>query len=95
MACGLPVVTTDVGGNREVVATPDLGTVVPFGDAAALESAIDVALRRGWDRDRILAWARENSWDNRVETLVTELCALASGVQDIAAVTTNLGGQGR
>ena len=34
----LPVVTTAVGGNAEGVCRPELGTVVPFGDAAALES---------------------------------------------------------
>src|SRR3569833_2856738 len=35
MACGLPVVTTDVGGNREVVCNEKLGTLVPFGNAKA------------------------------------------------------------
>ena len=33
MACGLPIVTTDVGGNAEVVCRPELGTIVPFGDS--------------------------------------------------------------
>jgi N-acyl-D-aspartate/D-glutamate deacylase len=43
MACGLPVVTTDVGGNAEVVCRPELGRVVPFGDAPALAGAIAAA----------------------------------------------------
>ncbi|HIE54837.1 MAG TPA: glycosyltransferase family 4 protein, partial [Chromatiaceae bacterium] len=30
MACGLPVITTDVGGNREVVCRENLGRVIPF-----------------------------------------------------------------
>ncbi|MFA5242698.1 MAG: glycosyltransferase [Sulfuricella sp.] len=30
MACGLPVITTNVGGNAEVVCKPELGTIVPF-----------------------------------------------------------------
>ncbi len=47
MACGLPVVTTDVGGNAEVVCRPELGAVVPFGDAAALQQALDEALVQG------------------------------------------------
>ena len=32
MAWALPVITTEVGGNKEVVNDPSLGTVVPFGD---------------------------------------------------------------
>ena len=71
MACGLPVVTTDVGGNREVVASDELGMVVPFGDAEALGSALERALERKWDRDRILGYARDNAWDTRVSLLTS------------------------
>lgn len=76
MACRLPVVTTDVGGNREVVCRDELGTVVPFGDAAALQTALSAALARDWDRDAILAYARDNEWDGRVAALVTAFRAL-------------------
>lgn len=78
MACGLPVVTTDVGGNAEVVRDASLGTIVPFADSHALERALDEALRRRWDREAIVAYARNNSWDGRVEILVRELRALAA-----------------
>jgi len=70
MACGLPVVTTDVGGNREVVSRNDLGIIVPFGDQAALADALDDALSRPWDRQAILAYARDNDWDERVTRLL-------------------------
>ena len=70
MACGLPVVTTDVGGNAEVVCRPELGTVVPFGDAAALEQALEAALARTWNREAVLDYARANQWDRRVESLL-------------------------
>ncbi len=70
MACGLPVVTTDVGGNREVVCHDDLGTVVPFGDAAALQQALERALEKTWDRAAIAAHAQANQWDRRVAQLL-------------------------
>jgi teichuronic acid biosynthesis glycosyltransferase TuaC len=70
MACGLPVVTTDVGGNAEVVCRPELGAIVPFGDAAALQHALDDALARDWDRTAILEYARANQWDRRVAQLL-------------------------
>jgi glycosyltransferase involved in cell wall biosynthesis len=45
MACGLPVVTTDVGGVREFVADGAGGTVVPPKNAAALAAALETYLR--------------------------------------------------
>ena len=69
MACGLPVITTDVGGNAEVVNAPYLGRVVPFGDAAALEAALAAALGTEWERERIVAYARENTWERRIAQL--------------------------
>jgi glycosyltransferase involved in cell wall biosynthesis len=88
MACGLPVVTTDVGGNAEVVCRPELGTVVPFGDAPALTHALDAALVYPWDRAAILRHARENQWDKRVAQLLVAfepLLASAGGVNTRSA----------
>ena len=70
MACGLPVVSTDVGGNAEVVCRPELGRIVPFGDAPALERALDDALGHPWNREAILAYAHDNQWDKRVAQLL-------------------------
>jgi glycosyltransferase involved in cell wall biosynthesis len=77
MACGLPVVTTDVGGNAEVVCSPALGVVIPFGDHVGLASSIRGALARTWDREAILAYARRNSWDDRAAALVEEFTAVS------------------
>lgn len=73
MACGLPVVTTDVGGNAEVVSDPSLGRLVAFDDSTALERAIDDALGHHWDRAQIRAHAEANHWDTRVDMLVAAL----------------------
>ena len=70
MACGLPVVSTDVGGNAEVVCRPELGIIVPFGDAQALEQALGDALSANWDRASIIDYARSNQWDKRVAQLL-------------------------
>lgn len=72
MACGLPVVTTDVGGNADVVCRPELGIVVPFGDSVALTGAMHAALSRAWDRDGIRLYAEANTWDKRVDVLEAE-----------------------
>jgi len=78
MACGLPVVTTDVGGNAEVVADERLGLIVPFGDPQRLAQAIAEALTRRWDRDGIVAYAESHSWERRIRTLIDEFVAIAS-----------------
>ena len=84
MACGLPVVTTAVGGNAEVVCRPELGTLVPFGDAARLRRATAEALRRTWDRDAIVAYARANSWDQRIAALAEEFANIAGAQPRVA-----------
>ena len=76
MACGLPVITTDVGGNREVVCCDELGTVVPFDNAQKLESALARALDREWSTEAIVSYAANNSWDSRVEVLVDTFVTL-------------------
>lgn len=44
VCCGTPVVGFSVGGLREVIAAPELGTLVPAGDTAALAGAIEGAV---------------------------------------------------
>jgi glycosyltransferase involved in cell wall biosynthesis len=78
MACGLPVVTTRVGGNAEVVSSDDLGFLVPFGDAAELESAIARALERSWDRTAIVAHAAGQKWSARIPQVLAEWDALVA-----------------
>lgn len=70
MACGLPVVTTDVGGNKEVVNSQELGIIVPFGRPKELEMGIDKAIETQWNKERILSYARQNNWEKRVSALV-------------------------
>jgi len=78
MACGLPVITTDVGGNKEVVNSPELGTVVAFGEPEALLSALLQALEKDWQSSVIINYAQQNSWDTRVSVLTDEFRRLIS-----------------
>ncbi len=81
MACGLPVVTTDVGGNKEVVSDESLGVVVPFGDSDALHRAIATSLQRTWDKEQIRHYAEQNTWDERVDRLINHFLRIANGVR--------------
>jgi glycosyltransferase involved in cell wall biosynthesis len=76
MACGLPVVTTDVGAVRDYVA-PEAGVVVPPGDAAALARAAADLLA---DRDRA---ARASAAARRAAVERFDLRAVASRVRAV------------
>ncbi len=69
MACGLPVITTNVGGNQEVVVNDELGTIVPFGEPHALKLALTNGLKKKWKKEYILNYAKENTWETRVSIL--------------------------
>jgi teichuronic acid biosynthesis glycosyltransferase TuaC len=72
MACGLPVVTTSVGGNAEVIRSAELGTLVELGNQAALTNALTVALEKSWNRKAIMDYAESNAWERRIPPLLEE-----------------------
>ena len=61
MACGVPVVATDVGGNRELVADGDCGALVASGDVAALADRVAAYHRDPRARRRAGLAARERA----------------------------------
>jgi len=63
LACGRPVVATAVGGTRELIDNPALGTLVPPGDAGALAHALRAALNDTWNEKVIAASVAERTWD--------------------------------
>lgn len=62
LACGCPIVATDVGGIPEIV-TPDRGLLVPARQSAALAKALAQVLGTPWDR-LALAASMQRSWDD-------------------------------
>ncbi|MCS7049472.1 MAG: glycosyltransferase, partial [Verrucomicrobiae bacterium] len=62
-ACGLPIVATDVGGNREIVQPPHAGRLVPPQDPRALATALDEILSDEALRKTLSANARQTAVD--------------------------------
>lgn len=62
LACGCPVVASDVGGNREVMNDWGLGWLVPLDNETAFFERICQALREPWDRRHIAEVAGRRSW---------------------------------
>ena len=63
MACGTPVVATDVGGVREIVSTPSVGEVVSDRSIDSMVAAVKRLLSRTSDRYLIRQYAEQFSWD--------------------------------
>lgn len=71
-SCGLPVVTTNVGGNREVVSSEDYGLLFDINNKKEMAAAILKALGQKWDKNKIISYARSNRWDNRISQLLEQ-----------------------
>lgn len=63
MACGTPVVATDVGGSRELVNDAAAGLLVARREPAALARAMLELIERGPDRSRVRAHAERFGWE--------------------------------
>ena len=63
LACGCPIVATDVGDLRHLV--PDYAGIVcgPASDEARLDASLCAGLARAWNRARIRAFAEGRTWE--------------------------------
>jgi glycosyltransferase involved in cell wall biosynthesis len=84
MACGTPVVATNVGGVSEVVTAPESGLVLKEASSTALASAVRSLLGNPPDRERTRAYARRFDWQPTTRALI-ELYRAAAGPTPLAA----------
>lgn len=77
MACGTPVVASDVGGVREIVQHHAVGRVLPERSPAALAGALAELLAQGADRAAVRAYAAGFGWDRTSQDQLALFRALA------------------
>lgn len=76
-ACGLPVLSTNVGGIAEVVNGPSLGLLVTPGDENAYAAGLRQMAATSWHRDVISEVGARFSWKNAAEAYDTLLTSAA------------------
>ncbi|RLI54346.1 MAG: glycosyltransferase family 4 protein [Candidatus Thorarchaeota archaeon] len=64
LACGTPVVAYSVGGVPEIICSEEYGILVEDQNPAMLADALLGSLTQIWDEDKILEYARGNTWDD-------------------------------
>ena len=78
MASGIPGISTDVGGVRDVITSSSVGSVVPFGDAEALASSVLSLLAAGTAERRAMGMRARDVVSKRftMDRLVEEIANL-------------------
>ena len=63
LACGTPVVATDVGAVRDILPVPGAGCIVPRKQVEPLKEGIKKVLSTKWDTESVLEASKVRSWD--------------------------------
>jgi teichuronic acid biosynthesis glycosyltransferase TuaC len=78
LACGTPVVASNVGGVPELITSDAVGLLVRSGDVDDLANALQTALQHRWDRAAIAAAGSTRHWSKVAESVSSEFHTLAS-----------------
>jgi len=79
MACGTPVVATDIWGTPEVVATSEAGRLVAQRTGSAFAAGIEDLIASGIDRTATRRYAEGFSWQATTEGQLGLFRAIARG----------------
>jgi glycosyltransferase involved in cell wall biosynthesis len=63
LACGTPVVASDVGAVADVLPVPSAGRIAPPQTIAPLQQAMNDILSRSWDAEQVVRASGVRTWD--------------------------------
>jgi glycosyltransferase involved in cell wall biosynthesis len=87
LACGTPVVATEVGAVSEMLAGGRYGVIVPVNHPSMLKDALEEALRRDWNRSDIASWGGARVWSHVAAEVYEEMQAIVAENPRAARVT--------
>jgi glycosyltransferase involved in cell wall biosynthesis len=72
MACGKPVVATYNGGSEDIIVNDELGILVSSQNSRDLSRAIQNALTKKWDENKIIEHSKKYRW-NKISNKITQI----------------------
>ena len=70
LGCGKPFIGTKVGGEPEIITSEDYGFLVEPANSKELAEKVLVALDKNWNRECILDYAKQFTWNKISEQIV-------------------------
>lgn len=67
LACGIPVIATDVGAVPDILPVPGAGRIVPAEQVEPLRDAVAEVLTESWDADTVVEESGVRSWEQVAE----------------------------
>lgn len=91
MACGVPCISTPVGGNAGIVNSEKVGILAPA-DIDSMTRALDASLSRRWDNEAISKHVRQRTWHIVAQECREQLTAvLTLALQNATSTCKNEG----
>lgn len=82
LACGKPVVTTFNGGSEEIIDSNEYGLLCKPANVNDLFAKIMIALDKSWDKEKVLEYGSQFTWDNVAKQIVEIYKNLYTGHKD-------------
>lgn len=77
LACGTPVIATNVGAVPDILPVPSTGRIVPVGQVEPLKEAVVEVLEKPWNADAVIKSSGVRSWEqvaDEVRNVFKALC---------------------
>lgn len=78
MACGRPVLTSNVSSAKDAIHSPEFGMVVEPRTATAFAAAMQAAAQTTYDENAIRHYAEQNSWENWADNAIQLFSSLVA-----------------
>ena len=78
LACGTPVVASDVGAVPDILREPEVGRIVPPMQTEPLQYALAMVLQENWNPEEIVKLSGVKSWSEVADNIQGVLCEIGS-----------------